>query len=485
MNHVTGLFDRLPAELFGPLASKKNHSRFWDLLLRLHDQFFGPEAAPPEGDGYTHRSLTLEIERYILEVSDWALEDNEAPDTPLSVLSNIIYRRLTSSGWLREDRIGVRNFVSMPPTVQKFLELLRQFAEEGPQIIGGKVQLIHNQLEQVLADPARQASGFHEAARQARQLIASLSATTMRARDAMELLARQETTANYIRAFFDQYIGQLYIRDYHELRTENHPLRNRGRIIEVAQALRDSPEKRRAMIDYYQSAFRCADRDEAAIRFEKDVSRFLLFNDIDAHLDRLNASVERATAQAIATLNYKLRTQDKLDQLLRVAVRHVIAADDSVGVKMGALPGPLLGESRFPVIPRRSAPVVRTGIKKKVMSVEQRAHVALKRAMRQHREVTPDHVIQYLERHLERRQSLSSDALLIGDIHDFCVFVTVTRMALLSRNHAGAGKKFHPLLVALKNYRFECIAGEWTDNPYIRVPRYQVERKTSGVTYAA
>ena len=66
-------------------------------------------------------------------------------------------------GWLRADRIGIKNFVSMPTTVQNFLELLRQFAEEGPQIIGGKVQLIYNQLEQVLADPAKQAGGFHEA----------------------------------------------------------------------------------------------------------------------------------------------------------------------------------------------------------------------------------------------------------------------------------------------------------------------------------
>ena len=264
---MTGLFDRLPAELFAPLASP-NHSRYWDLLLRLHDQFFGPEAAPPEGDGYTQRSLTLEIERYILEASDWAPEDNDTPDTPLSVQSNIIYRRLANSGWLREDRIGVRNFVSMPTTVQKFLELLRQFAEEGPQIIGGKVQLIHNQLEQVLADPARQAGGFHEAARQARELVSSLSATTMRARDAMDLLARQETTANYIRAFFDQYIGQLYIRDYHELRTENHPLRNRWRIIDAALELRDSPDKRRVMVDYYQSAFRCSNHYIRVPRFQ-------------------------------------------------------------------------------------------------------------------------------------------------------------------------------------------------------------------------
>ena len=481
---MTGLFDRLPAGLFAPLASP-NHSRNWDLLLRLHDQFFGPDAATPEGEGYTQRSLTLEIERYILDVADWMPEAEDAPDTPLSVQSNIIYRRLTNSGWLREDRIGVRNFVSMPTTVQKFLELLRQFAEEGPQIIGGKVQLIHNQLEQVLADPARQAGGFHEAARQARQLIAILSATTMRVREAIDLLAAQDTTAGFIRAFFDDYIGQLYIRDYHELRTENHPLRHRWRIIDAALELRDSPDKRRAMVDYYQSAFRCASREEAETRFEKDVLRFLMFKDIDTHLDRLNASVDRATSRAIAYLNYKLRTQDKLDRLLSISINHLNATEDSTDATMGTLPGPLLGESRFPSIHKKAGPVVRAGITKKEMSIEQRAHIALKRAMKLHREVTPLHAAEYLDRHLAAREWVLSDALTIGGIHDFCIFVFVARMALLSRNHAGAGRKSHPMLVALKNYRFECLLGEWTDNPYICVPRFRVARKTIGGTYAA
>lgn len=481
---MTGLFDRLPAGLFAPLASP-NHNRYWDLLLRLHDQFFGPDAVPPEGEGYTQRSLTLEIERYILDVSNWAPEAEEAPDTPLSVQSNIIYRRLVNAGWLREDRIGVRNFVSMPTTVQKFLELLRQFAEEGPQIIGGKVQLIHNQLEQVLADPAKQAGGFHEAARQARQLIAILSATTMRVREAIDLLAAQDTTAGFIRAFFDDYIGQLYIRDYHELRTENHPLRHRWRIIDAALELRNSPEKRRAMVDYYQSAFRCASREESETRFEKDVLRFLMFKDIDSHLDRLNASVDRATSRAIAYLNYKLRTQDKLDRLLSISINHLNARDDSTGAVMGTLSGPLLGESRFPAIHKKAGPVVRSGITKKEMSIEQRAHIALKRAMKLHREVTPLHASEYLDRHLKDKELVLSDGLAISSIHDFCVFVFVTRMALLARNHTGAGRKSHPMLGALKNYRFECLPGEWTDNPYICVPRFRVARKSTGGTYAA
>lgn len=480
-----GLFDRLPGGLFSPLASP-NHERYWNLLLRLYDRFFGPEAAPPEGDGYLQRSVTLEIERYILDVTDWTAEDVEdRPDTPLAVRSNIYYRLLVNAGWLREDRIGVRNFVIMPTTVQKFLELLRQFAEEGPQIIGGKVQLIYNQLRQVVLDPAKQASGFHEAALQARQLISILSATTMRVREAMDLLATQETTAAFIRTFFDDYIGQLYIRDYHELRTENHPLRHRWEIINAALSLRDDPEKRKTMVAYYQVAFRCATTEEAEEKFEKDVSRFLMFKDIDSHLNRLNSSVDRATSRALAYLQYKLRTQGHLDRLLNGAITRLTKPENPAQPTMGMLPGALLGESRLPTAARKDGPPERTTMVKKVMTIEQQAMIRLKRAMKMSREVTVAQVADYLNANLAVNATIHSDVLPINTIHEFCLFVVVSRLALASRNHAVAGHKAHPMLMGLRNFRFECQPGQWTDNAYLQVPKFTVTRHTTGSRYAA
>ncbi|WP_374497300.1 Wadjet anti-phage system protein JetA family protein [Vogesella indigofera] len=480
---MTGLFERLPEGLFAPLSSP-NKSVYWDLLLRMHDLFFGPDAMPPEGDGFLQRSITLEIERFITD-TDWTQEGEDEQNTPLNVRANIIYRRLVSSGWLREDRIGVKNYVSMPTTVQKFLEILRQFAEEGPQIIAGKVQLIHNQLEQVLADPARQASGFHEAANQARQLINTLSATTMRVREAIDLLSAQETTAAFVRTFFDNYIGQLYIRDYHELRTENHPLRNRGRIISIALTLRDDLAKRETMVSYYKTTFRCPSMEEAEERFERDVGRFLMFKDIDRHLDRLNASVDQATARAMAYLHYKVRTQDKLDRLLSVSIDRLKDTTGDEVTAMGILSGHLLAETRLPPIQKRSGPMSRSAISKPRMTIEQIAQVRLKKLMKLHREVSPANVTAYLEKCFGPNFKVSSDDMQIGGIHDFCVFVQVMRLALLSRKHTGLGRKTHPMLHALKDYRFDFIEGEVTDSEYLCVPKFQVTRRIAGVNYAS
>lgn len=481
---MTGIFERLPPGLFAPLSSP-NKAKYWDLLLRLYDQFFGPDAMPPDGDGYLQRSITLEIERFITD-TEWSQEgDEEETNTPLNVQSNIIYRRLVNSGWLREDRIGVKNYVTMPTTVQKFLELLRQFAEEGPQIIAGKVQLIHNQIEQVLADPARQASGFHEAAQQARQLIITLSATTMRVREAIDLLSAQETTAAFVRAFFDDYIGQLYIRDYHELRTENHPLRHRWRIIQAVLQLRDDAEKRSAMVAYYRNAFRCVSQLEAEERFERDVARFLMFKDIDRHLDRLNASVDSATSRAMAYLHYKLRTQDKLDRLLTVSINRLKASAGDESTALGVLPGHLLTETRLPPIQKRASPTKRTAISRPCLSLEQRAQIKLKKIMKLNRQVTSVQLADYLERHLGDSTAVTSDAMAIHSIHDFCVFVHLARLSLFTRNHPNVRLKAHPMMRELMNYRFESASGEWTDNDYLRVPRFRVIRRHTGANHAA
>lgn len=474
-----GLFDRLPHELFKPLASQ-NHERYWELLLRLYDRFFGPEATPPDGEGYLQRAITMEIERHILDIPNWVSETGDDPaTTPLSVQSNMTYRYFVNSGWLREDRIGARHYVTMPTIVQRFLELMRQFAEEGPPMLAGKIQLIYNQLRQVVLDPSKQASGFHEAALQARQMVASLSATTMRVRDVMDRLRAQESTADYIRTYFEQYIAELYIQDYHLLRTENHPLRHRWEIIQSAMDLRDDPDKRKVLVAYYQTAFRCQSLDTAEEKFEQDVSRLLMLKDIDSHLDRLNISVDRATSRALAYLHYKLRTPDRIDQLLASGIGNLVRSSVADVRSMGMFTAKLVGEKRFPSPARREGPPPRTPMKRRVITAEELAHLRLRRIMNANRDVTPKLVAEYLDRHLQGKGVVHSDELPVVTINDFCLFVAVTRMALICRNRKESGRLAHPMLSGLRKYRFESIHG-WTDNTYLRVPRFSVTLAAGG-----
>ena len=237
--------------------------------------------------------------------------------------------------------------------------------------------------------------------------------------------------------------------------------------------MRDDPDKRGVLVAYYHTAYRCRTINEAEERFEQDVARLLMLKDIDRHLDRLNASVDRATTQALAFLNYKLRTPDRIDRLLADGIAHLGRAPSEDVRSIGMFAARLLGETRLPPPSRKSEPPLRTLMKRRTITLEEQAHLKLRRLMNANRDVTPKLVAEYLDRHLSATGAVGSDDLPVVTIHDFCLFVAATRMALISRHRKQAGRQAHPMLAGLRKYRFECVPG-WTDNAYLRVPRFKV-----------
>jgi len=476
----TSLFDRLPADLFGPLSSP-NRRLYWDLLLRLQDQFFGPNAElATASEGYRHRTITLEIEAFLRETGGWVEDEDDPPGTPLNVLANNIKNRLVSAGWLREERPGVRVFIDMPTSVQKFLELLRQFAEEGPQFVGGKVQSIYNNLLAATKDPAAQAGALNEAAKDSRQLVASLGTIRSRVREVSMALATEESTRGFVRAFFDDYITKIYIADYHELRTENHPLRHRRWIVNTARELRDGPQ-REQFVQAYRTTLRMPDDEHASAQFEEDIKRLLLFERIDALLDALNDAVSAAIQRALANIDYKLRTRDHFDRMLDKAIEAVLAADaQGIPLEVPFAAGPMFAEARLMAPAEPSKPRERVRIRRPTMTLEQRAELFLRRAMHQHREVTPKKVAAYLDRELAGDAVATSDGLAIRSIDDLCTFMVVASYAYYAA-HAGERRRDLPAFRSLRDYEIVADVAALTENEFLRLPRFSIRRRERGI----
>jgi Family of unknown function (DUF5716) len=475
---ATGLFERLPDTLFRPLASQ-NRQLYWDLLVHLYEQFFGPDAPPAPEDGYLQRTVTIDVERFV-STREWLAAEGEIPeeDTP-DGRARYILGTLIESGWLAQERIGVRTFLDMKPTVQKFFELLKQFAEEGPQFIGGKVQLIYNQLTAVLADPAEQAAGFHESAKAARALISILKATNMRVREAMDMLSTHESTADFVRAFFTDYIANLYIRDYHELRTDNHPLRHRYEILETVYALRDAAQTRDPLVRWYQHAFKTGTREQAEALFEKDVSRFLVFGQIEDYLDRLNNSVSRTTRRALSFIHYKIRTRDRLDRLLEQSfTAFEAAAALDVALEWPLAKGPLFSEGSLRDPKVTPAPVLRTPVRNPTMSMDMRIQNELRKQVTKNREVTPRELIRYIEAHVPAGHTRNSDTLPIDGVKGLCMHAALVRLTLASEVTPVTRHKYLAFLSELRKRGISLhrIAGEFTDNRWFTAPKFQVRR---------
>ncbi|HET8900206.1 MAG TPA: Wadjet anti-phage system protein JetA family protein, partial [Rhodanobacteraceae bacterium] len=114
------LFAVLPAGVFAPLASG-NRERYWVLLCRLFDDYFGPDAPLPPSVGFQRREITGAIERYLLADDPWENEEGDAPGASLADRAGAIHERFRAAGWLRQERVGAREMVSMPPVVAQFL----------------------------------------------------------------------------------------------------------------------------------------------------------------------------------------------------------------------------------------------------------------------------------------------------------------------------------------------------------------------------
>ena len=468
------LFDRIPHGLFAALTGRNNR-RAWDLLVRLSDRYFGPDAVPPYPDGYLHDQIVKEIERFLLDAG-WEHEgDDPVPEvaTPLSIQANQLLARLVETGWLTEERVGLRRFVSMRPVVARFFDTIQQFVTEGPQLFGGNVLLVYNQLKSVSQDPRGQAGGFVSAAQLCVRLINSLNATTLRVRDLMKELTQEAETPVFVRRFFSEHISELYVRDFKQLRTENHPLRLRYEIIELVNAVALEGPARAALLQGYAEIPGNRPGEEEEL-LDRDVQRFRRLLDVEKFLDRMDRVMDAATQRAVAYLGYRLKASERIEEVIADTVHAVAAAEDRGVPLEGRLlsPLPVVGDNRLR-LPVEPPPVPkRTALRKREMTPHEKAVHFLRKAMIAHRDTAPAAVRRYIAEYLSPGARVTAQDLPVGSVPDAVSFLVLMRLAGISSRNPAAVRR-NPLLRSL-GFEVSLIAGSRADTEYFNVPNFQV-----------
>jgi hypothetical protein len=321
------IFERLPSKIFGPLASQ-NKEQYWGLLCKLNTDRFGPDAPLPPSHGYPSREIVQDIERFLLEQDTWASEEEDLLETPVGTRAVAVFNRLLEAGWLRTDVHGVAKAVSMRPAVAHFLNQLIAFAESGPVFVSGKINSIDANLKLVIE---RKASGdtLSEVAQQSRNLLEHIRNTSTIIRDLMEQLNKEATPGAYVSRFFSDYIEQVFIGDYRSLRTHEHPLAKRQKILQMVDELDDSNEDRLRLITWYETNRFSGNRMKAERQYEKDIFRLKELSRIDDYLDRLDDEIRRANKKAITYLDYSLRAVRPVDQLVQAALASVLICSET------------------------------------------------------------------------------------------------------------------------------------------------------------
>lgn len=409
------LFERLPEKIFAPLASP-NRETYWGILCALYSRRFGPDAPLPPTQGFSTREVTKEIEGELVIHDAWIEEDETVPETPLNIRAITIFNRLLDCGWLRLNRHGVDKRVSMTPAVNQFLGQLVNFAETGPIFVAGKVRSIEANLRMVIMDGA-DPSSFAEAAEQARNLIEHIRNTGTNIRDLMDTISGEEKTAEYVRRFFSDFVEQVFIGDYKELRTREHPLSRRTQILQWVEGLIASNESRERMIAWYETRRFNGDRARAERVFARDTQKLLDIQHIDEYLERLDEEIRRANRRALAYLDYRLRSQSHIDLLVDRAITRIInsgKAYHDTPFAAGEMVSPTrLAEPRR-IIPRPSP----SEIRRVQPTIEAVARARLLSLMREVRSLDKVSLTKFVSRQLNGKPSLSSTELVLESVAD-------------------------------------------------------------------
>lgn len=421
------LFERLPDRLFAPLASANRH-QYWALLCRLHVKRFGPDAPLPPSHGFAVREIMQDIEDELVTQDLWENEDGSTPDTPIGIRANAVFNRLMESGWFRLERHGMEKKLTMRPTVSQFLTLLVSFAEIGPVFVSGKIRSIELNIQQI-AEGKADGDTLVETAEQARNLLEHVRNTGTNIRDIMESLSAEITTAQYVQRFFSDYIEKVFIGDYRELRTREHPLSRRPQILRTVEDLYGSDHHRARLIAWYETK-RCAgDRQRAEQLFEKDIQRLFDLRRIDEYLDRLDDEIRRANRRALAFLDYRLRSLRPVDHMVSRAITAALACQlPALGDPFPAgemVSGEHLAEPRK--LTERAAP---SNLRRQIPSEAQLARSRIMLRAREVRSITPPKLAEYVLQQLNGKKSIESEDLVYEGITDIRSYQTLSAVGL-------------------------------------------------------
>ncbi|MEO6103405.1 MAG: Wadjet anti-phage system protein JetA family protein [Pseudoxanthomonas sp.] len=425
------LFDRLPATLFRPLAAANNR-RYWALLSRLMAELWGDGGRSPGEEAPKH-VVVRAIESFLAADDPW----DEELDSPLAVRAYGIYTVLCDSGWLTQRRRGVVDHVTVRPVIAQFFTVLVDFAQHEPEFLGSKVRSIFLNLREVASGGAPEL--YPEAARQAKHVMAHIANTGCRVQDLMDELVTRTTARDFVRGFFEEYIEKVFIADYTEFRTHNHPLQHRAEIVRLAIGFQHEPLKRQALIDWYAQKQTNGDLARAEFHFERDTRLLLRLRDVEEHLRRLDEEIRIAHQRAMAYFEYKLRSPGSFDKLISRAIDAsggLVDGHYALPNRTGSYHASEHGLARPRQLPRE---VVATPVEQDPPTIEEQAKEALRQRMNADRLVTPVKLAAFVARHLNGKKSVTADDLQIQTINDLCCYQRLLLIA--SRDQTPVGKR--------------------------------------------
>ncbi len=474
MNNTPSLFKQLSEDIFSPLSSP-NRQVYWGVLHHLYDHFFNGQIVA-ESAGFPKREVTQAILLFLenVAVDDWEdEEDQEKTNTSdKQQLSNRIYLYLVKTGWLTEEEESYRKSVLLAPTVNQLLGNLVDLASNKSVYFGGKVQIIHNTVEQAVKSPADQATAFHEVCMDAVKFSRHMGAIVMRIRDVNEKLSGNQNAGLALKTFFEDFVSGIMVADYKQLKTENHPFRYRHTIIENALYIRADDLLRKRFINSYATSMNISLSD-AEILLEKDIHNLIdVFSNIDRQLSRIDTIKHKLEQRISNVIRYTKKSHSDISTKLQETIKQLsVQSSDSLIFFPTSFCEPFSEQQLYKRKENRKAPEPRK-INKKTKDPKIKVLAELSRQARLRRHVTDDLLIRYVSLYIKDQTSIELSECSIETIEDYCAFLTLSRIPMNPTHFKTKWKEF------MQNYSVEAVDNEWVENTYLKTQRVIIKKVT-------
>lgn len=463
------LFTRLPAGLFR-LLGMPNGQRYWAVLTRLMEETWGDGARSP-GEEIERSALVRTIESFLTADDPW---DGEV-ETNITVRANEIAVKLIENDWIAQRKRGVIPMVTVRPVVAQFYSVLCDFAVQEPEFLGSKFRSILLNLQDV-ANGEAGGDQYAEAARQAKLCITHIVNTGCRVQDLMTELLKRTTAREFVKGFFEDYVQGLFIGDYSELRTRDHPLQHRSSIIALTLQFQHDEVRRSRLIEWYQDKRTGGDREQAESLYERDTRTLLRLREVDEHLRRLDEEIRTANQQGLVLMAYSMRAPRHLDKLIARSLASVDQLEEGA-VALPSAPGARHASPYNLAQPRKlTRGLVATGVERTPPTLRELAMESMRRRAAESRMVKPVHLANYIARHLKGREAISSDDLVIESINDFCCYQRLLLIA--SRSECPPSmRRYDPQLQMVRGVRIAFDPDGHTRNSHMQHRRFSVQRE--------
>lgn len=259
------------------IFSRRHRYLYEASLLGIHDRFFSSGAVFPTPQEVVHviydiialrPQLLLDEDDFIDGLPEvvskgrrrlkFAGSGGEVGDRALKAAQQV-YQGLVRTGWLEEEEYGLKVTADMPMGALLVVQRLSSLKSDVSQRFGGLVVHIKTSLELVeklsTENPERARSSAVHALREARvqadQFVKTLRAILSDLRRIRKSLMESENLRQKMDTYFEEFIGELVLKDFQAILTFNHPYRFRDQIVTMARRIAHSADLLAIIADGY------------------------------------------------------------------------------------------------------------------------------------------------------------------------------------------------------------------------------------------